>query len=274
MRKPSEFIYYFAGTLCLVVSVFLILQSDFSPASLSNRIFYERADRGYRDFYESSLPLHRNDLRQAAVFLPVYSVTCDSDVERFAALFDMLGAQRFYADEYVRIYDDSRVLTVYNFLDMIEFEQTFASVDEGYISDEKAKEIARNFAKNHLHLNMPYDVEITRAGQEIEVALTEKLGKIPNHAFPTTITLDQNGNVTRLTHFYFEYEELARGDLLTPHAALSALPRLHEGIARSNSYKLVYIFEQSILQPAYIFNGSFPCGTPFSQHVPAIKFYH
>ncbi|MCL2169752.1 MAG: hypothetical protein FWB74_06995 [Defluviitaleaceae bacterium] len=293
MRKPNESIYYIAGTLCLIFSVFLILQTGLSPANFANRIFREdrAVDRGYSEYYRSELSLHKNSLRQAAVFLPVYSLTTDGDVARFMEAFGMEGAAvSVYPDYFRADCGGGRVLRIYRYMDLIEFEMDPGTVpspaspdraakvpkDVGQspISSVRAGEIAKEFAQSHFYMNLPHDVAVTGRDGGFHVSLIELLGKIPNLAFPTTITMDNYGNILTATHFYFEYEELARGDIMTPRAALPALPREHVGQATIESYELVYIFAQSILQPAYIFRGYYPCGTPFTHPVSAIKYFH
>jgi len=276
MRRPSEFIYFVAGTLCLILSVFLVLQSDFSPLSLSNRIFFENTDRSYKDYYQSDLKLHKNSLRQAAVYLPMYSVTTDEDVQRFAESFgmDMDLAQHF--DDYVLLANDTHLLRIYSFLDLIEYEKFSDSAPKDTpICCADAKEIARNFAKDNLYMHLPFELELSRCADAITVTLTESLGKIPNLAFPTTITFDTHGNIISAIHFYFEYEELARGDLSSPHFAMSKLPKLCQSgeKIRITQHKVAYVFADSILQPTHIFQGYYPDGNAFIYHVPAIRNY-
>jgi hypothetical protein len=274
MRKPSDFLYYVAGTLCLVFSIFLLFQSDFSPINLTNRIYFERPDRSYRDFYQSDLPLHRNNLRQAAVYLPIYSITEYDDIWPFIESFGMEGAEISQTDEYFLIQDGPRTLRIYEFLDLLEFEQHPTNPLNETIDDDKAKAIAKDFVKQNLLIRGPYEIELKRADNKILINIIQTLGKIANRAFPSEIVMDYFGNILFARHFYFEYEELGRGDLMTASAAMAALPRNHSGKARITAFELAYVFSESILQPAYVFHGYYPCGQPFSHFVTAIKNYH
>jgi len=275
MRKYHGLIYYVGGLVCLGLAMFFLVQAGLSPTNLTNRIFAPRqtADHSYRDYYQSPLPLHQNPLRQAAVYLPIYSITEKGDIWAFVDSFGMTDASIRETDDYFLIQNDITTLRIYRFLDLVEFEQLPAATKHA-VSNDDAKRIAKEFAAYHLFLHPPFDVEINRKDDEISITITENLGRIPNHAFPTRMTMDAHGNITSVSHFYFEYEEIARGDLMTPAAAASHLPRDHSGIATITAVDLAYIFTQSILQPAYIFRGYHTCGTPFVHHVPAIKIYH
>ncbi|MDR2167259.1 MAG: hypothetical protein LBE35_05345 [Clostridiales bacterium] len=277
MRRPTEWIYYIAGTLCLVFSIFLLFQSSLSPLNLTNRIIYDRndrSDRSYREYYQSDLPLHRNNLRQAAVYIPIYSITEIDDISQFIKAFDMEDAQISEREEYFQIQDGKRTLRIYKFLDLLEFEQRPIAPENEPICDSEAKDIARAFAEKHLFLLGAHEIEIGREENKIHLTIIETLGKIPNKAFPTQIVLDNYGNIRTVSHFYFEYEELGRGDIMTAQAAMSSLPRAHSGQARITHYELAYIFSESILQPTYIFHGNYPDGRPFAHHVSAVKYYH
>jgi hypothetical protein len=279
MRRHTDYIYYFVGTLCLVCSAFLLLYSGFSPESLStrmipNRIIYEKTDRGYRDFYSSDLPLHMDSLRQGAVFVPVYSVTDDSEFLGLLRSFGMEGACVYHEEEYSLAKKDGRSLRVYRFLNLLEYESTLCQAAILWdIGNIEARDIAAAFAREHLFLKEPFETEITRNGDLIVVAFYENLGKILNRAFPTFITLDNRGNIREVSHFYFEYEELGRSDIMTPRAALADLPRNHEGKIRITDFELAYVFTNSVLQPTYTFIGITEDGSAFSYCVVALKSY-
>ena len=269
MRKPNEWIYYIAGTLCLILSAFLVLQSDFSPINLSNRIYFETSKSDHRQFAGS---LNKNNLRQAAVFLPAYSPTCYDAIKHFTEIFDMQNAAEEINKDYTMIATPYSTLRVYHFLNLIEYERNrpLNPQMQENISNKDAEIIASQYAEKFLLLQKPYEVSVIRQAASIEVIFQEVLGKIKNHAFPTKVTLDLHGNLLAISHFHFEYEEIARGDLMTAYAALQSL----NTPISSLQHELAYIFMQSILQPVHIFTGKYTCGTSFTHHIPAIKNYH
>jgi len=279
MRKYTNFLYYSIGVFCLAFSALLLFNSSFlSPQSLSNRIIHEKIDRGYRDFYVSSLPLHMNDLRQGAVFVPIYSLTDDDELNSILNSFKMQNARLTCEDEYCHaVTQDGRSLKIYRFLNLLEYENLSAGngilLGLRDIGNIEAKDIAAAFAKEHLFLTEPFETSVAQNGDLFTVTFYEHLGKILNKAFPTRITLDKNGNIQTISHFYFEYEELGRSDIMSPQAALAALPRDHQGKIRITDVQISYTFINSILQPTYTFQGTNPDGTPFSHPIIALKSY-
>jgi len=274
MRRPREYIYYIGGTLCLVLSAFLLFQSGIMPSTLTNRIYINNSARGYKDYYYSDISLHRNNLRQAAAYLPLYSVTEQADMFRFLASFEMEQATIYETEEFfLAASHDGRHLQIYKFLDKLIYSSlTVRDTNEPEISVGRAKEIAQEFVKRHLFLAGEYEIGVQRSDVGFEIQFVENLGKIPNKAFPTIIMVDNFGNIVSAKHFYFEYEELGRGDLMTAASAIAYLPRNHSGRIRITNYELIYIFEYSILQPVYLFRGYYPDGSPFSATVAALKF--
>jgi len=273
MRKPSNYIYYIGGALCLVLSVFLLMQSNVSPISLTNRVYFNNTDKSYRNYYYSAVPLHRNDLRQAAAYLPIYSITEEQDLWRFLVSFKMEQAEITNNQDYFLAQKDGLTLKVYKFLDLVEYTADTANKTQTNLIDViEASRIAKDFVNEHLFLKNPFESTVDRIEDGIIVTFIENLGKIPNKAFPTIIIMDNYGNITSAEHFYFEYEEILRADLITPHTAISLLPRNHIGKIRINNYELIYIFENSILQPTYIFTGQYVDGSEFTADVPALNF--
>ncbi|MCL2854398.1 MAG: hypothetical protein FWE21_02115 [Defluviitaleaceae bacterium] len=271
MRRVPDFINYVAGAVLLVFAAVLLVNSGINPANLANRIHHENVDRGYRNFYQLDIRLHRNPLRQAAVYLPIYSITEKEDVKGFLGRFGMGCAEIFHYEDYFLAKCGLRTLRAFHFLDLVEY--TGVATEQGDpIYQRKARSIAEDFARQNLFLQSPYNLEAVEHEKGFTITFFEDLGKIPNTAFPTVMEVDVFGNILFVSHFYFEYEELGRGDLLTPHAAMQALPQDHEGKIRIKKYELVYAFENSILQPVYIFSGTYPNGSKFEAQVPAIRF--
>ncbi|MCL2619495.1 MAG: hypothetical protein FWD97_00995 [Defluviitaleaceae bacterium] len=270
-NRMPDFFNYTAGAVLLVLAAVLIVGSGVNPGNLANRVHHETFDRSYRNFYQSDIRLHRNPLRQTAVYLPMYSVTEESDLQRFLTSFEMEHAEIFEYEDYFLAKCGHRLLRAFRFLDLIEYEGVSNPIG-GEIYERKARSIAEDFARQRLFLQLPFDVETKQHEGGFTVTFIENLGKIPNRAFPTVVEVDNYGNITHVSHFYFEYEELGRGDLITPHAAMTLLPQNHEGKIRIKKYELAFVFADSILQPVYIFNGTYPDGSPFQAQVSAVHF--
>ena len=254
MRRTPDLLNYGIGAVLLVLAAVVLVNSGVNPGGLANRIHHETVDRSYRNFYQSDIRLHRNPLRQSAVYLPMYSVTEEGGLQTFLSNFDMTCAEIFEYDDYFLAKCGLRLLRVFRFLDLVEYEGvSLPGPGSVEIYGRKARSIAEDFARGNLFLQYPFDVETVQHSRGFTVTILENLGKIPNRAFPTTIEVDNFGNITFVSHFYFEYEELARGDLITPHTAMTLLPQNHEGRVRIKKYELAFTFKDSILQPVYTF---------------------
>ena len=274
MRK--KYYYYTGGVLCLILSVLIILDSgilSFDAKEMAANAV------GYKDHYQTDFPMPKNSLAVGTAWIPIYSIGVERSVSELLAAFDMPSAEIAEYDEYFEAFypnssSPSKTLRIYNTLDLIEYvNYTKGFTSEEIITDDKALEIADAFLHNTSLYAPPYYKEITRDGNEIKLSYAKYLESLPNFAFPTYIIMDLSGNITSVSHFYFEYEAIGNADIITVKQALALLPQCSEnGKIHIHNYQLVYAFEDSIVVPAYRFRGQRPCGGVFEEYVNALKF--
>ena len=271
MQKPRERLYFAGGMVCLILSGFLLFYGGmfhevFSP---TNDNYAHR----YQNYYQSDIALNSNSLRQAAVYLPIYSITEEVDLQQFLENFNLEDAQIYNNEDYFKAELDGKILRVYKFLDLIEYEANGNNQHaHEIISKENATEIAKNFASNHFFMQQPFETKTTKNGDFFTITFTENLGKIPNKDFQSFVLIDFYGNITSAKHFYFEYEEIGRKDMLTPRQAAASLPQHNQPKKSITNYEIAYIFQNSVLQPAYIFQIRCQNNQQTSHAIPALKF--
>jgi hypothetical protein len=94
---------------------------------------------------------------------------------------------------------------------------------------------------------------------------------------PVRITMDDGGNIVSMDYYRLTYEKIASVSLITMKDAYYSLPPLSDELkADLKKCTLVYRFEDSILQPAFYFEGEIVQEqdvVPFSYYVNASKFY-
>ncbi|MCL2574212.1 MAG: hypothetical protein FWE34_06665 [Defluviitaleaceae bacterium] len=272
MRKG---VYYGAGILCLAISAMLLLHANILPLNIANNISQIKFENGYKNYYHIGFPMPKNDLRQGTVYLPVYSEREREHLWDIMLPFSMDDAEITETNEYFEATAEGETLRIYRYLDLLEYE----NANEGKISDlieeDTAKKIAKDFLEEILLHKKPYDVTAEHNGDNWIIEFAGELGGLPNRAFPTIITLDNYGNVTEASHFFFEYEALDIIDMITMRIALSQLPRedADEGKVHLKGYELVYGFEDSVLVPMYRFYGGYAGGREFDEMVGALRFY-
>ena len=275
MRKN---IYYMAGVACLLLSAVLIASTHFSSGRADETSSYRQVDRGYENFYHIAFPIPKNSLRQGTVYLPIYSNREEDCAMQLLSAFSVEDSHATEEREYFEIRDHQKILRIYKYIDLLEFENLPASVGQDRfqgepVCDDAALTLAQDFLDAFLPHRKPYDTKITRHGHEIVVEFTSHLANLPSRAFPTQITLDSHGNVLRANHFFFDYEVLDSTDIIPVKSALAKLPQDHSEKIRLTGYTLIYDLVDSVLMPVYRFEGQKTCGTPFIYQVTALKFY-
>lgn len=267
--------FYSAGIVCLVLAAAIVANLLVAPGGFVNTIatLNEKAKDDYRLYYQIDFPVPKNSLRLGTVYLPLYSYREKDCITPFLASLFMENAEITELDEYFEAHTSHEILRIYKFIDLLEYESTEKSAAGKPINKDTAVAIAKAFMEGFLPHSKPYDTETVHNEDEIIITFTQSLSNIPNRAFPTQITMDTHGNITKATHFFFDYEPLGTTDIITVRSALAQLPRNHEGKIRLHGFELIYAFEDSILMPFYCFHGQLPCGSDIEYHVMALKFY-
>jgi len=264
-------VYYGAGIFCLVASAMILLNTNILPFNLANSLTQMQYDNGYRDYYHIGFTMPRNGLRQGTVYLPVYSDRERGELWQVVLPFSMVDAEIIEADEYFEMITDGELLRVYRYLDLLEYESFIRDRAGEQIDESKARKVAEEFLEEFLPNKKPYDVVVWLDDGGWVVRFAEKLGGLPNTAFPTVITVDGYGNVVSASHYFFEYEILGVADVITVRAALAQLPREEGRRVHLNRYELVYGFEDSVLVPVYRFYGKCAGGIEFEGVVGALR---
>jgi len=270
MRKT---ICYAVGVICLILAAALLMTTRISTPRFANFIAYERACSDYKNHYQIGFPIPKNDFRQGAIYLPLYSFRDEDCVRQFAAVFSPNDTDVAEIAEYFEFYGANWNLQVHKYIDFMRYENPVPYADSSgeYICDEGAIAAAQEFLDAYLPHRKPQHPEVIRFDNEIVVEFTGLLSGLPNRAFPTTITLNAYGDVLCADHYFFDYEILDTADIISVRAALSKLPQQNNKV-RLSGYFLAYELIDSVLIPVYFFEGYTQCGTPIAYQVSAVCF--
>ena len=271
MRKK---IFYGAGIACLLLAAAIIANLWITPGGLVNTIstLSKKADDDYRLHYQVDFSMPKNSLRLGTVYLPVYSYREQDCIAPSLTSFSMENAEITEFEKYFEAQTADKILRIYKIIDLLEYENTGKNGVGNPVDDKAAAAMAKAFMDDFLPHSKPYATEIIHSKDEVLVTFIPYLSNIPNCAFPTQITMDTYGNITKASHFFFDYEPLGTADIITVRSALYMLPHNHEGKIRLRSCELIYAFEESVLMPFYHFRGLAPCGSDIEHHIMALKF--
>jgi len=226
--------------------------------------------------YNPSFQFPRSRVETAMTYIPIYEINDIYVAKRFSLAFNM-PFESITETETAFIFKSCyRTLTIYKYINYVTyFSENIKSENEiNFISHYEAKIIGAFFMQER---NLPFtfsEVVVNEESGTFVITYVSYLSGLLNYAFPIIIKIDETGFVYSLEHYFFEFERLAQCGLKTMRQAFYELPTDFPPHTRIDLKRatLVYIFENSILQPAYLFEGEFECGETFRAFVNAARF--
>ena len=177
--------------------------------------------------------------RRAYIYIPVYNSNAEARIARFLALFSMPYAEISECTEHYIANYNGKYLKIHKYTNKIEFE-FYDDLDYDGIMD---------FAVDFMENALPHKREFEITSEGDLVIFRELIDGLPNYAHPTIMSI--NGERINISHYFYDFEVIDYVELLP----VAEVARQHDLIL--DSYRLAYIFEHSILMPAYIINGEY-----------------
>jgi hypothetical protein len=141
------------------------------------------------------------------------------------------------------------------------------------ISSQEPADIVK--AAEYYYKKKYSDAIVKELADSYEIIFTTRLGKFQNFSFPSRARLDRRGNLIKLEQSDAEYESVYEAKIIPPMEAFNKLPApqsLTRGPITLETCEIVYIYENSLAQPAYLFKGKTREGEAFEAVVKASKF--
>ena len=212
--------------------------------------------------YDANFIYKKKNLDEKKIYVPIYENT-DADRATFiAGLFGMGLADMSEQEDYYLFREGETKLCIHKRLSRIEYFGSSTESDAEISSDSEAYEALVDFIRERKLTFAGFNVRgsaYTVAGMQGEyiIRLVEKLGNDDSYAFCTEGIVDAYGNVRSLVMYSYRYEAIARVKLKQADEAFFEMPTDYpEGTHIDLKLcKLVYVFDQGVLQPAYLFEG-------------------
>ena len=294
-------IYTLLGCLLLLASAVVLAESFLAPSVtlLTTSLHEAETDakmRRVREVYDINIMLPRTRAAYAATYIPRYYYVERSEADALAKRFGITAEAEAEQERFVYA-DENGTLIVWMYIDRLEYKAASAShvraatgesasayltADKAAIAgidvDEaaaRASELVRGFGLNAAYQGADVRADVAAADGLYVVRLIPKLGGADNYAFPTTVLLDGQGNLLTLETYLFAYDRLASCQTKTLKAACAELPVDFAPLGTRvdiQKASLVYTFADSIIQPAYMFEGETAGGEAFRCYIPAAVF--
>ncbi|MCL2350783.1 MAG: hypothetical protein FWC67_04820, partial [Defluviitaleaceae bacterium] len=161
MRKGF---YYGGGAVCLVMAALLLFNTSIVPVNIANDMLRVKIDNGYKEYYDISFVMPKNNLRQGTVWLPVYSVREREHLWQVILPFAMSDAEIVEHHEYFEAAVEGERLRIYRFIDLLEYENLENKQTSGQIDEAVARRIAKEFLEQFLPRKQSCDMHVRNDG--------------------------------------------------------------------------------------------------------------
>lgn len=226
--------------------------------------------------YTFHIELSEHSAGSAYIYLPRYDAIDESTAHRLFAAFGITDNPQSIietGDMYFASNADA-LMSIYKFERTLNYIRFFNPSTDGLklINAEQAAESAREFTQER-GIYVPHgELEIQSDGTGFNITFVSRLDELKNYGFATTLRLDRFGRILEFTHSDIVFDRLSSHKIMSMQEASTLLPTDIDRHIHITSAELVYTFENSIIQPAYLFSGFCPQEREFRSFVLAARF--
>jgi hypothetical protein len=177
-------------------------------------------------------------------------------------------------EQYFSCSDENGSVYVSKYGNLINYVTKAAKGEDELITSEEALKIAEDFIDKRFLFLSYEEAETNFDGETYEVCFINRIGNIKNYSFTTSVTLNANGGVKSLTYYNIHYQRLGSVKTISMETAATRLPLdLPDGeLIELAKCSLAYIYEDSVVQPAYLFEGVTSTGDAFKCFINAASY--
>ncbi len=271
MRKRINLIYFLVFLSCVALMIIFI---DISPGrlltnvSVPDEISSEQSEL-IRQNYEIGYDKRTRPVKTANLYMPVYRQTSEEAAAEYADAFGFSAPAIDNGDEYLFI-EESKTLNIAKYLCLVSYTNKDESGSKQYDENEIVR-AASDFISRHVTGSAPALKAAEHTDEKYILKFCEKLDGIVLDDLPAIVEITDEGVITRLDASYYAYEKIASCELYTSDECVYFLPYIGEKV-RLTAARLCYVFRDSIIQPAYRFDGVTVSGASFTEYVKAAKY--
>ncbi|MDR0999193.1 MAG: hypothetical protein LBL96_00060 [Clostridiales bacterium] len=183
----------------------------------------------------------------------------------------------YYEDDRAYIfYGSDGEVTIDKSINQIHYDNYSSAVNNEPISgDQAAIDIAQAFFRERMFQLFYEEAQVYRDDARYQILFVSRLSNLKNYAFANRLEMDMRGNIISADYFTVQSDKVGDCKTLSMAEAFDLLPPLsldNEETVRLQNCQLVYIYDESIIQPAYYFQGLATEDRTFECYVKAAVF--
>ena len=262
---------------CICLLVILVYEGSLAITTMISNTTNKKNTvvmRAVDDLYKLSFELSKNPSGIINTYIPRYGDVDLKTAETYARYLNILNLEE-EEDNYFLFKDGNKKLYVDKTANYIKYKLDEMPIENNILpkllGDRDALRYAQEFIENNL-LAFSYEEAIVEFdGNYYEVVFINTLGNLRNFGFSNSVKLDLYGNVVSMDYYYWNYERLHNARIKSERDAFYELPVYYGEDTEIfiQSCRLVYHYQNGILQPAYLFEGNMNDGKYFEAFVSA-----
>jgi len=223
--------------------------------------------------YRISFPLEETPRGTINCYMLKYLPSAYETAKKYAGMF--ISVETYNENDSSYIFTGKQgTVTMDKEINLIHF-QASSPDGKGQIlnSDEEAVKTASDFIEKRLLALVYEEAQVHYDGDTYRVKFINRITNLKNYAFSDQVTMDKYGHILSIDYYNIQYSKVGECPIKSMEDAFDELPVLkaNEAVLLS-SCQLVYIYEDSIIQPAYYFQGSASDDNTFECFVKAAVF--
>lgn len=231
---------------------------------------YSEEEYKVNSIYNIGFDTSKNYYGYVNVYQPTYNPPNYQLALYYSYLFKIY--QEFVeTNEYYAFYEDNKSLYVYKTINLVKYQNNYITYNKEKINQSDAILKAEEFFENY-SLNLVYEeAYVEYKDGYYYISFIERFNNIKNFGFYNKVVMDSYGNILNVEYYYNSYENIGDFRIMSVNEAFYKLPiDMHTNDQiYLNDVQLVYIYENSILQPAYFFQGKFEDGRVYEAFIKA-----
>ncbi len=204
---------------------------------------------------------NENQIKKANIYLATFSELTQKTADYYATAFG-LPEEHYNDNDFFKYSDNSRTLKIYKQNNFITYTTTeiFNNEDKQKIDEEQAVDIAISFFENKLLKLVYKEILIGFDGHKYTVTFISNLGELSLYAFNNSVEMDLYGNILNMEYYFLTFSKygscIIRDLKDAEEEARQIIKDSGQGISfEEGRVKLVYAYENSVIQPMYLFEG-------------------
>lgn len=262
---------YFALLLLVIVALTIkkpLALTSFIKGSTSS---FSEEEKKVRSIYTINFDNNKNYYGYINVYKTRFNPPQYDIANYYSQLFNVKD-NFVETDEYYAYLENGIKLYIYKDINLVKYQNNNISLNNTVkVNTETAVLKAKEFFKEN-YINLTYEEAFVEYDSGLyHISFVGRLNNLKNFAFKNNVTMDKYGNILDIKYYYNTYENIGKAKIMSVNEAFYNLPIDfdHNKKIYIYNFQLVYLYENSILQPAYFFQGKFLDGNIFESFVIA-----